>query len=388
MDVLVVGSGPAGAALLDALLGLGVDAYLVATEPEAPWRNNYGLWLEELPGPLHNLAEQVWREVEVTAESTHLLRRPYARLDNRAIQEHFFIRSEGRRIRGQVMGAHYGNRTKVHLADGVVLDVGLVVDASGTEPVLLKREDQRPPGFQVAYGVLAELRQPWVGAPRLMDFSDRHLEPNVGPPSFCYALPLGDRLFVEETVLVGRPPASLDLLKTRLEARIAQQGWRLGDILEVERCVIPMGHALPTRGQGVVGFGAAASLVHPATGYSVGMSLGLAPLVAQAIAEKRSAAEIEAVVWPSTRRKAWRLYQFGMEVLIRLEPQQTRSFFEAFFTLPVDDWSPYLSGRLDAAGVARVMRRVFGLLPGSLRRHLVARTFSAEGLRLWEALWD
>lgn len=388
MDVLVVGGGPAGAALLDALLVLGVDAYLIATEPEAPWRNNYGLWLQELPQPLHRFAEQIWPGVEVTAQSTHLLQRPYARLDNHALQGHFFIRSAGRRLCGQVADADYGNRTKVRLADGRVLEAGLVVDASGHQPVLLKREDQRAPGFQVAYGVLAELRQPWVGAPRLMDFSDRHLEPNVGPPSFCYALPLGDRLFVEETVLVGRPPASLDLLKTRLEARIAHQGWQLGDILEVERCVIPMGHALPVRGQRVVGFGAAASLVHPATGYSVGMSLGLAPLVAQAIAEKRSAPEIEAVIWPSTRRKAWRLYQFGMEILIRLEPQQMRSFFEAFFALPEDDWSPYLSGRLDAAGVARVMRRVFGLLPGPLRRHLVARTFSADGRRLWEALWD
>jgi len=388
MDVLVVGGGPAGAALLDALLALGVDAYLVATEPEAAWRNNYGLWLQELPQPLHRFTEQIWQSVEVTAETTHLLHRPYARLDNRALQEHFFIRSEGRLLHGQVAGADYGNRTKVQLADGRLLEAGLVVDASGHMPALLKREDQRLPGFQVAYGVLAELRQPWVGAPRLMDLSDRHLDPNVGPPSFCYALPLGDRLFVEETVLVGRPPASLDLLKTRLEARIAQQGWRLGAILDVERCVIPMGHALPVRGQQVLGFGAAASLVHPATGYSVGMSLGLAPLVAQAIAEKRSAAEIEAVVWPSARRKAWRLYQFGMEVLIRLDPQQTRSFFEAFFALPEDDWSTYLSGRLDAAGVARVMRRVFGLLPGPLRRHLFARTFSRDGLKLWEALWD
>ena len=61
------------------------------------------------------------------------------------------------------------------------------------------------------------------------------------------------------------------------------------------------------REPGVLGFGAAAPLVHPASGFSVATALALAPAVADAVARRLPAgpdaalAAARAVVWPRGR---------------------------------------------------------------------------------------
>eukprot|EP00955_Chlamydomonas_euryale_P029497 311149-Chlamydomonas_euryale.AAC.1 len=105
------------------------------------------------------------------------------------------------------------------------------------------------------------------------------------PPSFLYAMPLGgNRVFLEETCLVAKPALPFSVLKRRLERRLAASGVKVHTVHEEEWSYIPVGGPLPDGGQPLTAFGAAANMVHPATGYSVARSFGEAPGVADAIA--------------------------------------------------------------------------------------------------------
>src|SRR5690606_15824498 len=97
--------------------------------------------------------------------------------------------------------------------------------------------------------------------------------------------PIGPRhVFLEETSLVRRPAMSLAALRDRLNARLAAMDIGLTGVVATERCLIPMGTSLPLRSQPTIAFGAAAGMIHPASGYSLGRALRLAPAVAEAIA--------------------------------------------------------------------------------------------------------
>jgi lycopene epsilon-cyclase len=104
-------------------------------------------------------------------------------------------------------------------------------------------------------------------------------------PTFLYAMPLSPtRVFFEETCLAARPALPFSLLQERLEARLEKMGIKVIHMHEEEWSYIPVGGTLPDTTQQHLGFGAAASMVHPATGYSVVRSLSEAPMYAAALA--------------------------------------------------------------------------------------------------------
>jgi lycopene beta-cyclase len=76
-------------------------------------------------------------------------------------------------------------------------------------------------------------------------------------------------------------------------------------------------------------------------------------------------------VWPRGLRRTRRLHAYGLEVLLRLDQDEMATFFDAFFDLPVDVWTPYL--RIDASPreVTRTMTAVLRRLPRAWRRRLV-----------------
>ena len=107
-------------------------------------------------------------------------------------------------------------------------------------------------------------------------------------PSFLYVLPVDeDTVFVEETCLVARVQVPFDELKRRLYRRLSRMGLSvtLEDILEEEASWIPLGGTPPVAPQRTLAYGAAAGLVHPASGYSIVNSLRRAPGFAQAVVE-------------------------------------------------------------------------------------------------------
>lgn len=123
------------------------------------------------------------------------------------------------------------------------------------------------------------------------------------------------------------------------------------------------------RTAGVLGFGAAAPLVHPASGFSVATALTLADAVAEAIAAGSSP---EPVVWSPQARAVHRFRRIGLEALLRMPPAEVPGFFEVFFALPERHRWAYLGGRDDLAGTVAVMGALFGRSGWRLRTHLVS----------------
>lgn len=185
---------------------------------------------------------------------------------------------------GQAIALDHGERVStLGTACGQQLQARLVVDASGHQPVFVQRPDQGPVAGQAAYGVVGRFSAPPVQSGQfvLMDYRSDHLgegEAQFGAPTFLYAMDLGDGLFfVEETSLALAPPVPFEVLKDRLHLRLAHGGIQVEQVEHEEFCLFPMNLPLPDLSQQVVGFGGAASMVHPASGYMVGSLLRRAP---------------------------------------------------------------------------------------------------------------
>lgn len=86
---------------------------------------------------------------------------------------------------------------------------------------------------------------------------------------------------------LGVVQVPFDELKRRLYKRLARMGLTIeaADIIEQEASWIPLGGPLPKSNQRNVAFGAAAVMVHPASGYSIVNTLRYAQPVAEAIAK-------------------------------------------------------------------------------------------------------
>ena len=243
----------------------------------------------------------------------------------------------------------------------------------------------RPVAEQTAYGVIVDedTAAPVVapGEALFMDWSAPHgagsRAPGDGWPTFLYAVPLGGgRVLLEETSLARRPGLSMAQLEDRLSARLARHGVTPPPAAEVERVHFPVETARH-RGAGVLGFGAAAPLMHPATGFSVAATLRLAPAVADALAahlpgDPRGAlAAAHAVLWPPAAQAVHLLRRRGLEALLRMPPEEVPAFFEAFFALPEHHRWAYLTGRDDLLATVAAMNALFGRAGWRLRRRLV-----------------
>lgn len=405
LDALVIGKGPAGLAAAAELSVRGLRT-AVAGPPGIDWPAVYGAWEDDLAAAgCPGVVENRWTRVTVDAgQGARVLGRTYARIDNRALAALLVGRCDRGGtawIDGEVRALrHLPASTAATLADGREVEARVVVDASGARTKLVERDRSPEPAYQTAVGWTLETdRHPWAPDEAvLMDWTDRHLPAAERGKfaSFLYAFPLGNgRVFVEETVLAGRPAVGPDALRARLEHRLRHLGIdaaaRVGG---EERVWIPMGGALP-KPQRTVGFGAAAAMVHPATGYSVARSLAAAPALAEAVqaglsrsdASPRLAARMAwDAVWPAERRRKQALYRFGMEALLGFTPAETRTFFASFFDLPAEDWGGYLSDRLGARELAGVMARFFAAAPAGVRSVLTRGALSPAGRELAAAL--
>lgn len=396
-DVVVIGAGPSGLAAAAAFAQKGLAVRCIDSVAGAPWYPNFGIWAEdaaraavvELDMPLWSTATFVSPKGAVSQ-----LPRPYAMLDKTAMQ---------RRLLGQLgVGGLLSARVRelretdsgvdVELDDGSCLKARLVIDAGGSSSRFTRYEAPVATAAQTAYGievrVLAGLDPKQL---TLMDWS--HSFDDGGPPGFLYVVPRGgDRVFVEETVLAADPPFPIERLRERLAARLAATGVQYERIdAHEERCSIIMGSPLPIRTGRIVAFGAAAGLVHPASGYLVGHTLPIAAPLAEAVAAALSkgddpGAAAWRTVWPNERVNAWRLYQFGLGVLLRLDQQELGSFFQTFFQLPQALWSSYLSASGGGAQVAEVMTAFFVAAPFKLKLRLVRAGLGRDGIRLAGAL--
>jgi lycopene cyclase-like protein len=380
-DVVVLGGGPAALAAAAACARAGLSVARVDPAPGHPWPATYGVWLQQLDGlepAIRSAVAHRWDEVLVLAGDRHVLGAAYGVFDNTALAA--ALAAPGiDLVVGHVVGANHDRwRSTAILRDGRFLDASVLIDATGHSPVLVHRPER--PAMATQAGYVARCSSPPfdVGCV-LMDWSSG--PPEDHDPTFLYALDLGEGWWLlEETSLARRPALGMDELQARLRARLAARGVEIVSMRGVEEVDIPLGLPVPDRSQRAVGLGGAASQVHPATGYSVGMSLQAAPQLAAALAQaldRRATPEAMseagwAAVWPAGRRRARTLEQSGLGALLRLDLGEARSFFDAFFSLEPRLWLGYLTGTLPPREVAAMMAAVFRAVPPNVRTKLLA----------------
>jgi lycopene beta-cyclase len=394
VDVVVIGDGPAGSALASACRVRDVEVVLIG--PDGGWNATYSTWIDDIQGAeavgddVDSVLGQRLETVAVHTGQPVEIARPYGVFDNGLLRSS--LRGGVEHISGKVVDIRSPNmdRHRVVLADGSELRARLVVDTSGWPSSFARLAGGSPPAWQTAIGVvLAEPPPGDLGRPTLMDFRAVRGAGGDGRPSsigprgvttFCYTLPVSDGWLVEETVLAARPAVEPIALLARLAARLGRHPDDvLADSVRTEYVRIPLGGSRPGIDEPVVAFGAAAGYVHATTGFSVASSLRAAPRVASAIvaalqssAPVAESSVVAEAVWPAEFRRSRVLHDYGLELLLRLDDDEVRAFFGAFFALPVEQWRGYMRIDTPPSEVAVVMAKLFRASSWSMRRRLMA----------------
>lgn len=422
-DVLVIGSGPAACSIASLLSSPSsakpLDVILADQNADGEWVPNYGVWQDEWQaicqryqqefgvelrgGKFGQAVDREWSvtdcyfggSFDIPVAERLRLDRPYCRVDKVALKESLQPEGSYRVLRanhnsrainvnlyaGNLM-AHDETGTTVELrqSDGTVTTVRskLVVDCTGHESLLVLKdasEKHRPPGFQIAYGVLVEvdsaLSNPEIGpydkeAMTLFDYRTDHFDADDAArisnveraPTFMYAMPLYDNfIFFEETSLVARPAVSFQECKDRCFQRLKYHGINVKSVIEEEFCYIPMGGALPIRDQRVMALGGTAAMVHPSTGYSICRCLMGAADMASAVQKElllqdenneiipdKVAAAAYHALWSPDNIRQRNFSVFGGEFLMKQNVVGLRGFFDGFFRLPLALWAGFLAG--------------------------------------------
>ncbi|KAI8463201.1 MAG: chloroplast lycopene beta cyclase precursor [Monoraphidium minutum] len=419
VDLVIAGAGPSGLAVGARVAEAGYRVAIIDPEPLGIWPNNYGVWVDEFQAMgLEDCLEVVWPKAKVWLDNNvepnlgeKFLSRPYGRVDRPRLKRKLLERCVSAGVKfvtDKVEGvAHGGGSSTVSTAGGKTVKGSLVLDATGHSRRLVKFDQKFDPGYQGAYGIIAEVEgHPFALDTMLfMDWRDDHLagrpelrEKNAALPTFLYAMPFSEnRIFLEETSLVARPAVAFEDLKQRLEARMEWLGIKVTKIEEEEYCLIPMGGALPAHPQRVLGVGGTAGMVHPATGFMVSRMLGVAPTIADSIIDQLArpadradaagatrgpqteaqadamAAAVWRAAWPVERLRQRAFFCFGMDVLLRLNLAETRQFFSAFFSLSAFHWHGFLSARLGFAQLIAFGLSLFAKSSNQARTDLLVK---------------
>ncbi|XP_073389043.1 lycopene beta cyclase, chloroplastic isoform X1 [Physcomitrium patens] len=405
VDLVVVGAGPAGLAVAQRVSGEGVDVCVVDPAPQSVWPNNYGVWVDEFEDlDLLDCLDYTWGSAVVYLDDARkkTLERPYGRVNRTRLKSKMLeacIANGVQFHQAKVKDVdHNVSKSIVTCEDGTMIEAAVVLDATGHSRRLVQYDKPFNPGYQIAYGIVAEVdSHPFdVDKMLFMDWRDSHLhgdkllmDGNLELPTFLYAMPFSaNHIFLEETSLVARPGVPMDVIQKRMELRLKHLGIHVRSIEEDEKCVIPMGGVLPVIPQRVLGIGGTAGMVHPSTGYMVARTLAAAPLLAESVIKSLGgststhvssrpqysqkvesstysqgleatsdednagpsgdelAAGVWADLWPLERQQQRAFFCFGMEVLLKLDLAGTRRFFDAFFDLEAHLWQGFLSSRL------------------------------------------
>ncbi|XP_057841229.1 lycopene epsilon cyclase, chloroplastic [Cryptomeria japonica] len=420
LDLVVMGCGPAGMSLAAESAKQGLNVGLIG--PDMPFTNNYGVWEDEFEAlGLKNCIEHVWRDTAVYLKNDKplLIGRAYGRVSRRLLREELLRRCAEAGVRylnskvEKIIETSESN-SLISCENGIMIPCRIVAVASGAASgrFLQYDLDGPPVGVQTAYGMEVEVES-FPYDPELMVFMDyrdymnqKNTQCDSNLPTFLYAMPLSQtRVFFEETCLASRPAMPFEPLKKRLQERLKSMGVRVLHLYEEEWSYIPVGGSLPNTRQKHLGFGAAASMVHPATGYSVVRSLSEAPSYAAAIASAlKNSVGNEATMfyqkcttdaalrawetlWPQERKRQRAFFLFGLELILQLNIDGTRMFFETFFQLPEWMWKGFLGARLSSIDLIWFALVMFIMAPNYMRyclvKHLMSDPSGAKLIRTY-----
>ena len=399
IDALVLGSGPGALSIAAALSKENLKIEILSSKDKNdPWPYTYGIWGEEVDQMgLAELLEHRWENTvsyfgegekgngsERNVPTKH--NRDYGLFNKKKLQQYWIKQCDAASVKW-----HKGLAQKLEVNDfistvttatGDKFNARLIIDATGYEPVFLKSKEEGPIAVQTCYGIVAEFNVPPIqkGQFILMDYRCNHLTSieRDEPPTFLYAMDMGEgKYFLEETSLGLFPPVTLEVLKLRLSQRLKHNGIKITKLEHEELGLfLPMNMAIPDLDQPILGFGGAAGMVHPASGYLVGGLIRRAPELAKAISQamtnkEASPAEIAKEGWetlwsPELRRKQ-ALYKFGLEKLMRFKEEQLREFFIGFFDLPNYQWYGFLTNTLSLNELIKAMWEMFKKAPWSVK---------------------
>ncbi len=416
-DVLVLGSGPAGCAIASVLGASGdLDVVVANKDFDNDWVPNYGVWEDEWQtvldrynsvgidindGEADKVIDRKWGvtdcyfggSYDIPTEQRMRLDRPYCRVDRfalkdsltknfRVVKANHFSEAIGVNMfspAGSLVHDEDGSTIQLQPKDPdaspLTMRAKIIVDTTGHETKLVLKdsiEPHTPPGFQIAYGALLEVDETnspnlsQIGpydkeAMTLFDYRTDHFDGDedatiraTKAPTFMYAMPLRDnKIFFEETSLVARPAVSFQECKDRCFRRLEHLGIDVKNVEEEEYCYIPMGGALPARDQRILGFGGAAAMVHPSTGYHLCRALMGATDAAAEIKKElaqdkpnldRGVASAYNALWSPDNQRQRNFATFGGEFLMKQDVVGLRGFFDGFFKLPLELWGGFLAG--------------------------------------------
>ncbi|CAN1340240.1 Lycopene epsilon cyclase, chloroplastic [Linum perenne] len=291
---------------------------------------------------------------------------------------------------------------RVVCEDNVLVQCRLASVASGAASGKLLQYEVGGPRVcvQTAYGVEVEVENnPYD--PSLMVFMDyrNYTKQNSSSleaqyPTFLYAMSMSPtRVFFEETCLASKDAMPFDLLKRKLMSRLETMGIRILRTYEEEWSYIPVGGSLPNTEQKNLAFGAAASMVHPATGYSVVRSLSEAPSYALVIANILRNGQYEGnrnanistqgflwaaweSLWPLERKRQRAFFLFGLALIVQLDIEGIRTFFRTFFRVPRWMWQGFLGSNLSSVDLILFSFYMFVIAPNEMRMNLVRHLLS------------
>jgi len=414
-DVLVLGSGPAARAAASLFSKRGDRNVILADKNfDKPWIPNYGVWQDEWEAVSErysmcgidtlNSINRKWEMTDcyfggsfgIPTEERFRVNRPYWRVDRIRLQdvltnhncyEVIKANHESKMIGLNLFSppdslVHDENGSTIRLSDGTVVKAKLIVDCTGHESKLISKNPEEDgnveAGYQIAYGLTADVEPLEEGgefgdcigpydkeAMTLFDYRTDHFVSDsveekkaTADPTFMYAMPLsGNEIFFEETSLVARPAISFQECKDRCMTRLEHLGIKVLKIKEEEFCYIPMGGPLPARDQRIIGFGGAAAMVHPSTGYHICRALIAAADLVDAVEMEfkefeengifnpnRAAANAYNALWSPSNISQRNFAVFGGEFLMKQNVVGLRGFFNGFFRLPQEMWAGFLAG--------------------------------------------
>lgn len=349
-DVCVVGLGPTGRALAHRAAVAGMRVVAVDPRPDRLWGPTYSCWVDELPKWLDHgaIASRIEAPV-VWTDAEHRIQRPYCVLSKQGLRDALPL-DDARVVAGRArtVEAH-----RVELADGTEVRAATVFDTRG-QAAPGSRRTASAHGIFVDEDTAAPMVRPGEGL--LLDWRPENGAGPDEPPSFLYAVPLGDGTVIfEETSLGLRGGMPQHELRRRTVNRLAAHGIRLRGDEPTEAAHYPLDAAVPKAGRGqVIPFGSRGGMMHPITGYCVADSLALVDTALEAVA--RGADPIEAL-WPWQARAVHWMRMRGVYGLGRLTTPQSLAMFDAFFTRPPRQQRALLSAHDDysALGTALFM---------------------------------
>ncbi|MEU7765410.1 lycopene cyclase family protein [Nocardia sp. NPDC049190] len=348
VDICVVGLGPTGRALAHRALRAGLSVTAIDPRPDRMWPPTYSCWVDELPDWLPSdviattiAAPTVWTTTE------HHIDRPYCVLSKPGLREALPL-DDATVVAGRAtrVDAH-----EVELADGTGHTAATVVDTRGL-PALGRRRAASAHGVFVD----AETAAPMVaeGEGLLLDWRPENGAGQDAPPSFLYAVPLGDGTVIFEETSLGLPGGMPQHeLRRRMLNRLAAHGIRLTGAEPSEAAHYPLDQPPPRKGEArAIPFGSRGGMMHPCTGYSVATSLTLADTAVTALRQGR---DLIAELWPWRARLVYWMRTRGLYGLGRLTTEQSVAMFEAFFTASPRGRRALLSARDDYTALGAVL---------------------------------